>query len=175
MILHGEESLARDRSKRNSIVDSVWRIGQHERPPAAVTPSLSPLPRDMTHVAGLWRVALSCAACAPVSAPRAEGPHAGPASEHEAKPSPPDSARVSFAPRAEVERHSPRSRLARHTHVTRRTSRRHKFAPWSQVLGIGSEVVAGGGRQREWSNSRVPWFDRYPAMASAWQMSGACQ
>jgi len=45
-------------------------------------------------------------------------------------------------PRWSVILHAPR--LARHTHVTRRTSLRHKFAPWSQVLGIGSEVVAGG-------------------------------
>src|SRR5262249_33868413 len=31
----------------------------------------------------------------------------------------------------------------------------------------------GGVRQREWSNRRVPWFDRDPAMASAWQISGS--
>src|SRR5262245_27643722 len=85
-------------------------IGQHVRPTAAVAPSLSPLSRDVTHVAGLWRVALSRAASAPVSATRAEGPRAGPASEHEAKPSPPDGADVAFAPRAEwsVILHAPR-------------------------------------------------------------------
>src|SRR5262249_60402028 len=70
------------------------------------------------------------------------------------------------------ERHSSRTPLARHTHVTRRTSRRHKFLPWSQVLGIGSEVVAGGPAV-ERSHRQVPWFDRCPAIASAWQMSGS--
>src|SRR5215471_18060589 len=30
-----------------------------------------------------------------------------------------------------------------------------------------------GGRQLEWSNRRVPWFDGHPAMASAGQMSGS--
>jgi hypothetical protein len=41
------------------------------------------------------------------------------------------------------------------------------------VRGMGPEVVAVGFRQRGWANMRVPWLDRYRAMASAWQMSGS--